>query len=885
MNSFLRKLSWLMQRSRKEAELQEELEFHIDQEIGQRQHDGLSASAVRSAATRDLGNMALLREDTRAEWGWTRLWQFLQDFRFGIRMLWKSPGHTLVALFSLALGIGATTAMFSVIYGILVSPYPYARPNEIWAPLIQDVSNPQQNGFSFHQMRDYVELKKLPALADTMATRPESRLLTGAHDPENFTAISVTANAFQFLGVAPVLGRTILPTDIGPDGEASPVIVLTDQAWHRLFGGSPSALGQTLLLNEQPFTVIGVMPSRFGWWTNDGGWLALPEDPQDRGRVAAIMRLKKGVTAKVAEEQLQALHLSLAKLRPDDFPKTGFTTVLQNYMNITVASGAMESNLRLLLGAVGFLLLIACANVANLQLARGTARAHEIAVRMSIGAGRSRLVRQLLTESVVLSLTGGALGVALAFALTKAVVVLIPSSYVPNEARIVLNVYVLLFSAVISIFSGVLFGLAPATKCSRPHLGDTLKDASRTLAGDGGGRTRKALVVAEITLCVVLLTGASLAIRGFLQLQNLNLGFQAEKVLLVGLPLSPRRYANYEQRIAFTERLLSDVRALPGVQSVAIGNGGLPFGGPVSTYSIEGELQQRSQPIQLGLISAEYPRTMGIPLRSGRLLEPTEIARAEPVALINETAAKLWTSGTSPIGRRIRLDALEKPPATAPAVPNVSSAVTVVGIMGDTRNAGRLNPTAPAVYVPYTMLAPATRTIALRTETNPMLLVNPVRERVRAIDTSQPLSRVVSLEEIVGSETVQPRFNAALFTFFGILGLALALVGIYSTLSYTVGRRTHELGIRMALGAANRDVLRLILAMGGKLLIIGVAAGLTLSLALVKVVRGGFIQFPQPDVLTLSTVVVVLCFIGLLACFIPARRAARLDATSALRHE
>jgi putative ABC transport system permease protein len=883
MNAFLRKLSWLIGRRRREAELQEELQFHLDKEAEQQQLDGLSAANATAAAHRDLGNQALLREDARATWGWTRLGQFVQDLRFGARVLWKSPTYTLVALLSLALGIGATTAMFSVVYGVLMSPYPYARPHEIWAPLISDLNNPQRGGFSRHQMRDYVQLKQLPALADAMATRPESRLLTGDHDPENFTAISVTANAFQFLGVAPILGRTILPSDMKPDGDAN-VIVLTDKAWRRLFDASPAALGKTLLLNEQPYTVIGVMPPRFGWWTNDGGWLAMREDPQDKGPVAAIMRLKKGVSAKVAEEQLHALHLRLAKERPDDFSKAGFTTALQNYMNITVASGAMESSLHLLFGAVGFLLLIACANVANLQLARGTARAHEIAVRMSIGAGRSRLVRQLLTESVLLSLAGGVLGIALAFALTRAVILFIPASYVPNEARIVLNNYVLLFSAAISVLGGILFGLAPALKCSRPDLGDSLKNASRTLAGDGGARTRKTLVVAEVTLCVVLLTGAGLMIRGFLQLQKLDLGFQADRVLVVGLPLSPRRYANYEQRIGFTERLLQDLRALPGVQSAAIGNGGLPFGGPQSMYSIEGQPEQKSEPIMIGLISAEYPQTMGIPLRAGRGLETAEVGHAEPVALINESAARLW-AGASPIGRRIRLNVLERPPATAPAPPHVSSMVTVVGVIGDTRNTGRLNPTAPAVYVPYTLLAPAARTLALRTETNPMLLINAVRQRVRAMDPAQPLAGVVSLEEIVGSETVQPRFNVALFAFFGLLGLALALVGLYSTLSYTVGRRTHEIGIRIALGAPRGDVLSLILGMGGRLVIIGVAAGLVLSLALVKLLRSELLQFPQPDLATLSAVVVLLCGAALLACLIPARRAARLDPTSALRHE
>ena len=886
MNSFLRRLGWLTRRRQKEEELQEEIRFHIEEETEQQLNEGLAMKEARLAARRDLGNAALLQEDTRDAWGWAKLGQLVQDLRFGARVLWRSPGYTLVALLSLALGIGATTAMFSVIYGVLVSPYPYAKPDEIWAPLIRDLKNPQQGGFSRHKMRDFVELKKLPAFAAAMATLPENRLLTGDHDPENFTAVSVTANAFQFLGVPPVVGRTIQPYDVSPGGQPAPVIVLSHKAWQRLFNGSASALGQTVILNDQPFTVIGVMPPRFGWWTNDGGWLALPEDPRDNRPAAAIMRLTKGVSPGVGEEQLQALHMRLAKERPDDFPKAGFTTSLQNYMNITVASGAMESSLRLLFGAVGFLLLIACANVANLQLARGTSRAHELAVRMSIGAGRARLVRQLLTESVVLSIAGGTLGVLLAYGITKAIIVLIPDSYVPNEARIVVNLYVLLFSAGVSVASGILFGLAPALKCSRPGLGDTLKEASRTLAGDaGGGRMRKVLVIAEIALSVALLTGASLTLRGFLQVQSRDLGFQPDRVLVVGLQVSPRRYSTYEQRVAFSERLLNDVRNLPGVQSVAIGNGGLPFGGPQSSYSIEGQSEAQPKPIQIGLISADYPKTMGIPLRAGRELNSEEVAQAEPVALVNETAAKLWPDGSSPIGRRLRIDILARPPVTAPAPEHASPMVTVVGVIADTRNAGRLNPPAPAAYIPYTLLAPAGRTLALRTEANPLLLLNAVRERVRGIDPAQPLSRPTTMEEIVESETVQPRFNVALFTFFGLLGLALAMVGIYSTLSYAVSRRTHEIGIRLAVGATRVNVLMLILAMGGRLILIGLAVGLAMSLVLVRFLRSEVIQFPEADVVALSAVVLLLCAAAILACLVPARRAAHLDPMSALRHE
>ncbi len=808
------------------------------------------------------------------------LWR---DLRFAARILSKSPGFLLVAMLSLALGIGATTAIFSVFYGVLISPYPYAKPGEIWAPEIHDLKNPRETR-GFHHMREYVEVKKLPAFADAMATNPMNMLLTGDHAPENFQSILVTANAFQFLGVAPEWGRTILPSDITPDGHADPVIVLSDKAWRRLFDASPSALGKALTLNDRPYTVIGVMPPRFGWWTSDGGWLALPEDPRSNTSVAGIFRLKPGVPPRVAEDQLQALHLRLAQEHPDDFPKAGFSSSLVNYLDITVASGEMQSSLRLLFGAVGFLLLIACANVANLQMARATARAHEIAVRISVGAGRARLFRQLLTESMLLSIVGGAVGVLLAIGLTRGIVALMPDSYVPNEARVTVNGYVLLFSAVVSVLTGIVFGLAPALKNSRQNLVESLKDAGRSLSASAGGRTRAVLVIAEIALSVVLLMGASLTVRGFINLQHLDLGFQPDRVLMVNLQLPPTRYATYEQRIAFSERLLESVKDLPGVQSVAIGNGGLPFGGPQSAYSIEGQPKLDSRSIFMELISADYPHTLGIALRAGRSLTGQEVAHADPVAVINETASKLWPAGTSPIGGRVHLDLLAKPGSILSPARN-TSVVTVVGVIADTRNDGLRSPTAPAVYVPYTLLAPTGRVLALRTQMQPMLLLNAVRDRVRSIDKDQPLNRPITLEDLVGFETVQPRFNMALFTFFGLLGLALAAVGIYSMLSYSVARRTHEIGIRMALGADRRDVLSLMLAMGGKLALAGLAIGLAGSLALAKLLRSEVFQVPGTDPLALAGVVLLLSTAAMLACYVPARRAAKLDPMAALRHD
>ena len=811
------------------------------------------------------------------------LWQ---DLRYGLRVLLRSPGVTAVSLLSLALGIGATTAIFSVVYCVLISPYPYAKPSEIWSSAIQNAKNPQDERWDYH-LNEVREMEKLPAIASLMATAPGTQLLTGSRAPELFYAIMVTANAFQFLGVPPVIGRTILPSDVNAGGQPDPVIVLSDGAWNRLFNRSPSALGQKLVLNDVSYTVIGVMPSRFGWFTDSGGWIPLPPDSRMTQGLLPIMRLKPGVSSQAAQQQLQALNLQLARQAPANFPKEGFRTVVRNYMDITVASGDMESSLHLLFGAVGFLLLIACANVANLQMARGTARAREIALRMSVGAGRGRVLRQLLTESVVLSFAGGILGVLLAIAIVKATVALMPDFNVPNEARITVNNLALLFTLAVSLLTGILFGLLPALHCSRPDLVETLKDAARgSSSHSAGGRTRSLLVVAEMALCVILLVSASLTVRGFLKLQQTDLGFQSDRILMMGLQSSRTRYATYEARIAFTQKILDHVSRIPGAQAVTIANGGLPFGGPQSRFSIAGQESADGHNIMVNLVSPAYPHTLGIPLLSGRALTEQDVESAEPVALVNAAAAKLWPAGESPIGRQIAIPLLAKPQGNLlmPAKGG-TPAITVVGILANTKNVDMRSPTAPAVFVPYTLVAPPGRMIAIRTEGSPMALLNSVREAVREVDKDQPLGRPTTLRDVLGYETVQPRFNMALFGFFGTMGLVLATVGIFSVLSYTVARRTHEIGIRLALGAERRDVLALVLAMGGRLVLLGLVVGLAASLALAKLLRSQVFDVPVTDPLAIAAVIALLAIAAFVACLLPARRAARLEPMTALRHE
>ena len=802
-----------------------------------------------------------------------------QDLAYALRSFRRSPTFILVALLSLTLGIGATSAIFSVIYGVLIAPYPYARPAEIWAPEVRARDSRGGHTYSLDELRPLTEV---PAFSDVMATSAETVLMTGEFAPESFGGVLLSGNAFNFLGVAPVVGRTIQPSDIRPDGEAEPVVVLSHRLWLRLFEGSPSAVGRTLRLNGRPHTIVGVMPPRFGWYGNDGFWLPLSPTRTDVPWIAPIVRLAPGVSKAVAEEQLSALNKRLAREKPTTFPAPGFTTTLRNYLDVTVASGEMRTSLRLLLGAVGFLLLIACANVANLQLARGTARAREMAIRMSIGAGRRRLLRQLLTESVLLSLAGGALGVIFAFSAIRSIVSLMPEFYVPNESRVAINMPVLVFSLGVSLLTGIVFGLVPALQSSSPDMTDALRANRSTSIGTHGGRTRNLLVVIEVALSVVLLVSAGLTIRTFFVLQTMDAGVRADRVLVVGVPLPPAKYSTLEQRNRFAQELLERVGALPGVEAATFG---LPFGGPQSPFTIVGRVADPSKRIGINLVGADHLRTFGIALRAGRMFDASEVRGGQRVAVINEAAVKLWPAGENPIGARLRLGVLEHPPARTLADTNLPPDVTIIGVIANTRNAGlRADPT-PVVVMPYSIIAQVQRTLAVRSAGDPSLLLNPVRAQVRAMDLDQPLGRPITLSEILGQEVIQPRFTMALFSAFAALGLALAATGIYSVLSFHVTRRTHELGVRMALGAPRRHVLGLMLTMGGRLVLIGLAIGVTASLASTRLLSSLLFGVQPADPLAYVAVAAVLGLVALVASYLPARRAAAVDPMVALRQE
>jgi predicted permease len=876
-------VTWWKRRS---DQLDDEIRKHIEFETEQNIKSGMPPSDAHYAALQKFGNLTLAKEESRELWGWIWLERFCQDIRYGLRGFAHSPGFTTVALLSLMLGIGISTSLFSVVYGVLIAPYPYAKPDQIWAPAVL-APKARPDGWHSYSRREFAEIQKLPAFAEVMATTFQHVLMTGSSGPQSFDGVLLTGDAFHFIGVPPLIGRTIQPFDVSADGEAGPVVVLSYRFWQQTFNGDSRAIGKTLILNDVPHTVIGVMPPRFGWYTNEAFWLPMGMDFTDESLTNVIIRLRPGVSKEAAEQQLQTLNLQLASEKPENFPRHGFRTQLLNYMDITQASGEMTSSLHLLSLAVGFLLLIACANVANLQLARTTTRMREIAVRLSLGAGRLRLIRQLLTESILLSLFGGALGVSFALGCTHVISILIPQDYIPNEARITVNSQVLLFSLVASVLTGILFGLTPAIRCSRPDLTDSLKDGGRGSAGSVKGQAMRTwLVVAEVAMSVILLSGAVLAIRGFTGLLKINPGFHPEKTLVVDVSLDPKHYQTLAQRNVFDRNLLEKVANLPGVESAAIGNGGLPFGGPRSSYTVEGQPRDEDKRIIVGLISSDYLRALGIPLVRGRQLTSQEVADGDHLAMTNQTAAKLWPPGEDPIGKRIKIDLLSNlrvPQVLMPA--NSNPEVTIVGIMGDTRNQGLRDVVQPAVFVPYTLISPPGRRLAIRTVGEPVKRLNDVRQRVQEMDRELPLTHPVTLQEILGFETVEPRFNMALFSCFAGLGLALAAAGIYSVISYDVMQRTHEIGVRMALGGTQSVVLKLVLGTVVKVVAFGLLVGLCGSVVLEHLVRFQVFAATSFDAASAIGVISALFLISLLAAWLPACRAGRVDPMIALRHD
>ncbi|HVZ66405.1 MAG TPA: ABC transporter permease [Lacunisphaera sp.] len=874
----LAKLRSLFRRDKLDAEMQAEMRRHLELQAERNRATGMDAEEARFAAQRQFGNLASVQERCREARGLPWLEQLLRDLGLAARSLVRSQTHAVMVVLTLALGIGMTSTIFSVVYGVLIDPYPYARSGEIWEPQAFDPKTNRRIGF---RIKDYLEMQRLPAVASAMATGYSQVTMFSENSPEIITSPQLTGTAFPFLDVTPVLGRGLLPTDFESTGDARPVVVLTYKLWQRLFNGDPGVLGRTLDLDHVPHTIGGVMPPRFGWYTDDGLWRPLPVTELDRG-VRLIVRLRPGVTPEAAGQQLQAMLLEQARKEPGRFPKDGFKAEFKNYLDVTVASGSMRTSLQLLFGAVGFLLAIACINAANLQLARGAGRSREMAVRLALGAGRGRLVRQLLTESVVLAAAAGVLGVALAYGCIHLIVALLPPNHVPNEARVTLNGWVLGFSTLVAMASGIVSGLMPALQCSRPDMNEALKEGGHAATGHRGNRLRHAFAIAQITLSVVLLVGASLLTISFVRAENRYRGFQTERMLLLRLPLDPKRYTSFAERIAFAREFERRARTLPGVTNVTVG---LPpgFDGR-SNVDITGQ-PKPPEPVGLNFVDASYLGTYGIALKAGRTLTEGEIERGDHVALISESAVRLWSGGVSPLGRSISIDALVGGGPNNLAAPNATKEVTVVGIVADVRTDGPDKPAPVAVFVPYTLRARAIQMFVLRAGVEPNSLLGAVRSQLREMDREQPMLLPITFEELIEQQVKEPKFNMMLFNVLAGVALALAAAGIYSVLAYAVAQRTREIGVRMALGAGPGQVQRLFLKSGLGMVAIGIGVGTGVSIGLARVLRSLIYGEAWSDPLAFGMALGTLSLVALLACVVPARRATKVDPMAALRAE
>ncbi len=807
----------------------------------------------------------------------------LQDLRYCARQLTKAPGFSLTAIVSLTLGIGATTAVFSVIYAILMNPYPYAAPDRMIHMRLLDPAG-HEGGFGLTGGQ-YQLIKKSPAVEDAFAEDDWNLTLTGGDLPEDVNGVYLTSNAFQFFGVPAALGRGLLPSDAIDGQDPQAVVVLSYKLWQRHFGSDPKVIGKPMQLVRKTYTIVGVAAPRFTWGDGD---VYLPlKVTQDRTRAFYVgLRLKPGVSHEAADGVLQPLVKQFRVETPTHFPTGRFKVHVVGLNEDFVKR--LGGTLYLLFAAVAFLLLIGCGNVSILQLARGTSRQHEFALRAAIGANRLRLVRQMLVEALLLSLTGAGLGILLAYRLTGIIAELLPKYSFPHEAAIQLNVPVLIFSVALAIVSGILFGLWPSLQLSRPDLVQVMQASTRRVTGGLRGRTiNTALIAGQIALTLVMLAGAGATMRGFLRLLETPLGYDPHNVMSVGIPVHDGAYPTWAARSAYFEQLLRKVRSVPGVGTAAIStNATPPSNGWNTGIEIMGKPPKDDQKVRVNFVSQGYFPILRIPLAQGRLWDETENHHAARVAVINETMARRYFPDGA-IGHSLRVPEMKNvPPFVLTAVGN-EPWLQIVGVIADKRDDGLRDPILPEIFVPYTLSVGVWTQILVRSQTSPLGLLHAIGKQVNSVDSEQQISgHVQDLEHWIQGqpEWEQGRLTTWLFSAFAILALALAATGLYSVVSFSVAQRTNEFGIRMALGAQPKDVLRVVFASAvvsvGSGLIAGVILTLGLSNVLAKWAEGS-----SRDILMLLGTTVLLTFVAALACAVPAHRASTVDPMEALRYE
>ena len=873
----------LFRRSRVESEMDEELRGHIESRAADLERAGLARAEAQRRARLEFGGYEKFKEESREAARTDFVETIRQDLHFGIRMLRKSAGFAALAILTLALGIGANTAIFSMVNSALLRPLPYKNPSrlawvDVFLPRFNDtaVSDSEYTAWS-NDSRTFQAIAAYDGGGQAN--------LTGTGEPERIETVSVSASFFQVLAIHPAQGRSFLPTEDAPNGPLA--VILTHRLWQRKFNSDPAIAGKAIALDGRSYNVIGVMSAdfRFPDKTADPECLLaiqLPPKPDWSGThpmliTRVIGRLADGVSFEQARADLTTISARSTAALPADFAPMRADLQVHVVPLHDKFVGDVRPALLILFASVGFVLLIACANIANLQLVRASARRRELAVRAAIGAGRLRLVQQLLTESALLACFGGIAG----FAIGAAGAQLLRNS-APAALRqiglIAIDYRVFAFALVITAVTTALFAVVPAFSASKPDVNSSLKDAASQSTGTAGHRRlRNALVIVELTLAFVLLIGSGLLIRSFYSLSHIPPGFNPTGVLTASTALPETSYATPQQRTAFYSQAIGRIAALPGVRDAAV-----VTSVPLTSYSSFGIFPIEGQPgprpgmgpiTAMDQVSAGYFRVMQIPLRAGRLFQPEDFTANPSVAIVTDAFAKQFFPNGSPLGKRVRFGRFQE------------TWITIVGVVGDVRNAGLTHPIDPHIYFPYDGTQPFGIFLVLRADSDPRSLIPAVREQVRAIDPAQPIFNAETMDQRLADSLDSPRFNTALLSIFAALALLLAAIGIYGVISYFVSQRTHEIGVRVALGASRGDVLRLVVGHGIALIAAGVILGVAGSLALSRYLASSLYGVHPRDPATMASVAVLLLFVALAACYVPARRAMRVDPMVALRYE
>jgi predicted permease len=890
LRELARRLRMLMHRRRFDTDLEEEIRLHLELRQQQQIECGMAPDDARAAARRQFGNVTSLREKSHSTWGWEWVEHLVQDVRYALRVLRKSPGFTAVAVLTLALGIGANTSLFSVVNGVLLNPLPYPHPDQV-VTMVDWFPGYGESSISYPDFLDWVRLNH--AFSSLAAYRRDSFNLTGQGDAEQVTAMDVSASFFPLLSVNPILGRDFSSDEDQLGGP--PSVILSGGFWKTKFGSSPDIIGKALNLDGMDYTVVGVIPENFYFCCSSTGFrlsdvyvtIGASKDPpvRDRRMIStwAVGRMKQGVTPDQARTDMDGVARSLGAAYPDTDKDVGIV--------VTPLEQVMVRDIRpfllVLLAAVGFVLLIACVNVANLLLSRSTGRGREFAIRAALGASQGRVIRQLLTESVLLAIAGGALGLLLASWGTRAALAALPSA-LPRASDVRLDPRVLLFTLVISLAAGVLFGLAPALKTSHPDLHETLKEGGRGASG-ARYRTQNIFVVVEMALAVVLLIGAGLTIRTLVGLWSVSPGFDPHNVLSfrVGFPPSISNADASTIRASlrqFTEKIAS----VPGISAVSLTTGAKPLDRESGLiFWREGQPKppnEVSMPYALWYrVGPDYLKVMKIPLLRGRFLTARDDANSPGVCVIDEDFAQKFFSNEDPIGKRLNFSLVYNQP------------LQIVGVVGHVKQYGldeTVNSPMQAQFYMSPLQLPddqlktwavSAAGYVIRTQSSPGAFAGGVRDALREFNSKAVLYQPETMDSVVARSLASRRFAMILLAVFAALALVLASIGIYGVISYVAGQRAHEIGIRMALGAQRSHVLKIVLGQGARLALLGVAIGLAAAGGLTRLMSKILYGVSATDPLTFSAVAIVLMLVALIACYIPARRAMRVDPVIALR--